>query len=218
MSIKWPEYKQMCQHVPHLEHEYLKGYNAAIEDCKKAFAEDESYMARKQAEGLGIKYEQQPALVPLDDNSYNDFIDSLERVGHHQVSEEIWRVKIFLAKFGHSSKLVECDTTKTKRLSINACKGCGTYKDNLGPCETFCQGLNERFSYCDHDLKCHPIAWHLIERLSTSRLPDVKELLEALKYVPSTHVPISKIGDKTYYYMCKEDIAQAIVNHLRGQS
>lgn len=76
-----------------------------------------------------------------------------------------------------------CDTTSTKRLSKSACKDCGTYKDNLGPCETFCQGQNEKCAYCDHKLQCHPIAWHLIERFSTkpARGITILEIMSAIK-------------------------------------
>ena len=70
----------------------------------------------------------------------------------------------YSAKFGKENNGMEvCDTTATKRLAKACCKNCNTYPDNLGPCETFCQGGNERCVYCDHELKCHPIAWHLIE-------------------------------------------------------
>jgi hypothetical protein len=91
---------------------------------------------------------------------------------------EGWNEAIDACKSAYEqSKPAElCDTTKTPRLSQNACKDCGTYKDNLGPCETFCQGQNERCAYCDHELKCHPIAWHLIENIGTKPVPSVEDI------------------------------------------
>lgn len=38
----------------------------------------------------------------------------------------------------------------------------------------------------------------------------VEEVLDCWKIVGSAHVPISKINGKTYYYMCKEDLAERI--------
>lgn len=46
-----------------------------------------------------------------------------------------------------------CDTTKTPR---KACAlDCGTYAGNLGPCETWEAGSNERCAFCDHGKDCH---------------------------------------------------------------
>ena len=48
-----------------------------------------------------------------------------------------------------------CETTMTPRLSRSLCKECGTYPDNLGPCETWAEGGNGRCVYCDHGQQCH---------------------------------------------------------------
>jgi hypothetical protein len=39
---------------------------------------------------------------------------------------------------------------------------------------------------------------------------DVEEIEKVISHIPSTHVPISVINDKVYYYMCKKDIAEFI--------
>lgn len=47
------------------------------------------------------------------------------------------------------------------------------------------------------------------------KAPDLSKdtLWECIRFIPSTHVPISKINDKTYHYMCKEDIIDTILSH-----
>lgn len=113
-------------------------------------------------------------------------------------------------------KMEVCDTTNTTRLSTNACKGCGTYVGNLGPCETFSQGMNERCAYCDHQLECHPIAWHLIERYATlveqPEMPSVKQLEEeCLKQIN----PEDLAGNQWLKNWLFPRIAQAIHQRLK---
>jgi hypothetical protein len=47
-----------------------------------------------------------------------------------------------------------------------------------------------------------------------SNSPLKKELVGIMKPIPSTHIPIFKLNGKTYHCMCKEDIAQAIIDKL----
>lgn len=109
-----------------------------------------------------------------------------------------------------------CDTTSTERLPKIVCKGCGTYKDNLGPCKTFCQGGNERCSYCDHDLKCHPIAWHLIETLGSTPKDEVMSVEEIEKIIFDN--PMSGHSSEIYIKHTKR-LAQAINQRLtKGKS
>lgn len=109
---------------------------------------------------------QSPAIVwpEKKDNPYEKRLgQSMDGNDHYEDGKiEGWNACLEECRKAVESREV-CDTTSTKRLSKNACKGCKTYADNLGPCETFCQGANERCAYCDHDLKCHPISWHLTE-------------------------------------------------------
>lgn len=44
-----------------------------------------------------------------------------------------------------------------------------------------------------------------------------EDLLECWKIIGSTHVPISKINGKTYYYMCKEDLAEKVISLLKSK-
>ena len=66
-----------------------------------------------------------------------------------------------------------------------------------------------------HTLKGNELAKAIHAKLQPTA-PDpkqglsVKEILAALKYIPSTKIPISEINGKIFYYMCKEDIAQAL--------
>ena len=46
------------------------------------------------------------------------------------------------------------ETTLTERFENSDCR-CDTYYGNLGPCETFLEGVNGRCVYCDHLLECH---------------------------------------------------------------
>lgn len=39
-------------------------------------------------------------LIPLNEDAHNKLIKDLQRVDHHQVSEEIWRIKDYFAKYG----------------------------------------------------------------------------------------------------------------------
>ncbi len=63
------------------------------------------------------------------------------------------------------SGLPLCDTTMTPRLSRSFCvdmvpvgiEVCGTYEGNLGPCQSFEEGMNMRCVYCDHAPICHPV-------------------------------------------------------------
>ncbi len=48
-------------------------------------------------------------------------------------------------------------------------------------------------------------------------LPSEEEIIEILRKIPSTKIPIGLIAGKKYYYMCKEDIAKAISKRLRGK-
>ena len=52
-----------------------------------------------------------------------------------------------------------CDTTLTERYEFKDCK-CDTYEGNLGPCETFEVGSNDRCVYCDHSKECHIALWN----------------------------------------------------------
>lgn len=48
-----------------------------------------------------------------------------------------------------------CETTLTERFDDPLCR-CGTYPDNLGPCQLFVAGSNpNRCVYCDHGTECH---------------------------------------------------------------
>lgn len=64
-----------------------------------------------------------------------------------------------------------CETTMTTRFQISDC-GCGTYPDNLGPCETFSTGADvTRCVYCDHYGECHTKLIHQRQALSHKENP-----------------------------------------------
>lgn len=60
------------------------------------------------------------------------------------------------AALAQGSALPLCETTQTPRLPCAL--RCGTYAGNLGPCETWEEGANERCVYCDHGKQCHEAA------------------------------------------------------------
>ena len=54
-----------------------------------------------------------------------------------------------------------CETTMTPRLLFSLIfyrvgSGCAAYPGNLGPCESFEEGMNGRCVYCGHSILCHP--------------------------------------------------------------
>lgn len=63
----------------------------------------------------------------------------------------------------------------------------------------------------------------MIDELLSIELPEqrkglsVEEIKEVLRPIPSTHIPISEMNGKYYYYMCKDDIATAIHEALGGE-
>lgn len=46
-----------------------------------------------------------------------------------------------------------CETTVTERRAIKC--NCPTYPENLGVCDTWESGGNDRCVYCDHEKECH---------------------------------------------------------------
>lgn len=62
---------------------------------------------------------------------------------------------------------------------------------------------------CDEEVSSFNECVDLIDQYEISE----EGILEALSTIPSTHVPISMINDKVYYYMNKEFIAQIIIQN-----
>lgn len=134
MPIKWPEKRKKSTNgdwtrraVEDVEN---NGWNACLEACRKALLEDESYLARKQAEAFGIKFKQSPPLVALDKESVADTIDEAERISDDKFHGKYFVncvADLLVKKFGTPPVLsVECKHDSHVRLGNRQwCSNCG---------------------------------------------------------------------------------------------
>lgn len=117
-----------------------------------------------------------------------------------------------------------CDTTMTPRNPRTDC-GCDTYAENLGPCDTFCEGSEGNCAYCDHSQNCHLAAAYGLDLKNLPELPQEppsREALEKLaaefreKFNARPGIKLLPNGSIALEVVIDEDLAGALLEWAEG--